>query len=441
MNFFIKRQHFSLLLVMLPMNSVYAEALRYFAGTSLTTSDNIVRRADAKSGQEYSLDTGISGLKKGALIEAGGDAKLSFFSREKELFDNSEEVSANGVLFMNFSVLPNTFTWNNSVTANTVLIDSRQTANADNLSDQVSYKTEPEWKLKLGAVDNVLLSASYKQIEQEELSDSKRLSGKVSWQHKITEGQLSVNHVYEDIENDEAALGVTVTPGYRTEELFLGYAKNLRSVNVDVGIGGERINVDGVNSDNETLSIKATVNWRPRTDSRIRAKYSAGYEDNISQLNQLLSLNAQDIQSSEAAIGSALALDTLNTISKTKNFSVDYEQKVHVNNIKIQFAKSKQEDFKQITSANNDETAGRLSISRQLNPRMRLAFKEHYIEKIFEQGEVTREYLTALQLNWRLSKRLIVNADIIHENQSSDFSSAEFEALSGVISLRYTDIL
>lgn len=440
MNFF-KRQLFFSLLVIFPVNSVYAEALHYFVGTSLTTSDNIVKSADAESGQEYSLDTGISGLRKGSLIEAGGDAKLSYFSREKELFDNSEEVSANGVLFMNFSVLPTTFAWNNNVTANTVLVDSRQAANADNLSDQVSYNTEPEWRIKLSSVDSILLSASYKYIEQEELSDSKRLSGKVSWQHKMVAGQLSVNHVYEDIDNDETVPGATVSPGYRTEEFFLGYAKNLRSVDVDFNIGEERISIDGVDSDNETLSLRAIINWTPWAGSRIRAKYSVGYEDNISQLNQLLSSNVQDLQASETAIGSALALDTINAISKTKNSSVDYEQKVHVNNIKIQFAKIEQEHFRQITSANNDEIAGRLSISRQLNPGMRFTFKEHYIEKLFEQGEISRDYLTALQLHWRLSKRLIVDIDLVHENQSSDFPSAEFEALSGVLSFRYTDIL
>ncbi len=423
------------LLVVLPASTVYGQGLRYFVGTSLKHSDNLVKEFNPQSGEEYSLDAGISGVKKGALIETGGDATLSFFSREKELFDNAEEVSGDGVLFLNFTVLPKVIAWNNSVSSSRVLLDSRQSANADNLSDQISYRTEPEWKIKLSPVDQLLLSAAYNYIQREDLNNSERLSGTISWRHQISSGELSANHVYEDIDNDQ------LTPGYRIEELFFAYRSSFRLLNFDFSIGEQRLELDGFDFDNETLSFRASAYWKPLKDSRIRASYNLGYEDDISQLSKAFRLKTEDIQASETVTESVLTSNVINTISETESFSIDYEQKFNVNTLKIQYAEVNQDDFSQVASVNNDETAGRITFSRQLNPLMRFTFKEHYIEKLFQQGEITREYFTAMQLNWSLSKRLKAIFDIIHERQSSDFKTAEFEALSGLVSLRYTGIL
>lgn len=424
-----------ILLVVLPISTVSAQGLRYFVGTSLKYSDNIVKEFHPQSGEEYSLDTGISGVKKGALIETGGDARLSFYSREKELFDNAEEVSGDGVLFLNFTVLPQTIVWNNSISSSRVLLDSRQSTNADNLSDQVSYQTQPEWKIRLSPVDQLLLSAAYNYIQREDLNNSKRLSGTLSWKHQINSGEFSANHVYEDIDNG------LLTPGYRIEEFFFAYSSNFRLLNFNFSIGEQRIELDGFDSDDETLSLRASAYWKPLKDSRIRASYSLGYEDDISQLSKAFRLKTEDIKASETVTESVLTSNIINTISETKTFSIDYEQKFNVNTLKIQYAEVKQDDFSQVVAVNNDETAGRITFSRQLNPLMRFIFKEHYIEKLFQQGEITREYFTAMQLNWSLSKHLRVIFDIIHEDQSSDFKTAEFEAVSGLVSLRYTGIL
>lgn len=427
----------------LTIPTVCAQEIRYSLGGSAQYSDNIIKSIDPEPGQEYSINTSISGFKQGSIFNMGGDIKLDYFLREESLFDDPEELKGDGVLFLDILILPNIVGWDSKVLVSSTLLDPRESANADNLVNQMSYVTGPYWNIKLGSVDRIFLSSNYNYIVREDLDSNERYTMSSSWRHSLKNGYLSLNYNFNDIRSYEVTSGFQSfgrTSGYRADEIFVEFNKELRSFSFNFGVGEKVIKSDNFESNDLDPTIRSSLSWSPLDSIQVGVKYSLLYEDDIGESNELALANIEDIQSSTSLIDDPFESYTINVIRKIESFIVDYQQILTTNKIFLQYAKSIEDNVSVLSFLDTDQRSFIFTVSREINPITQIAFRQEYLEQLFDQGEITERDSTSFQLNRSLSKNLLIFFELIYENSSSDFTTSEYEELSGIVSLKFTDI-
>ena len=431
------------LFIALTIPTVCAQEIRYFIGSSAKFSDNIVKNIDPILGREYSINTGISGYKQGSIFNVGGDIKLDYIFREEAIFDDPEELMGDGVLFLDILILPNIVGWDNKVLVNSTLLDPRESANADNLVNQMSYVTGPYWNIKLSSVDRIFLSSNYNYIVREDLDSNECYTMSSSWRHSLKNGYLSLNYIYNDNRSYEVTSGFQSfgrTSGYRTDEIYVDFNKELRSFSFNFAVGEKAIKSDNFESNDLDPTIRSSLNWSPLDSIQVGVKYSLLYEDDIGESNELALADIEDIQSFTSLIDDPFESYTINVIRKIESFIVNYQQILSRNKMFLQYAKSIEDNVSVLSFLDTDQTSFIFTASREINPIMQIAFKQEYLEQLFDQGEITERDSSSFQLNRSLSKNLLIYFEFIYENSSSDFAASEYEELSGFVSLKFTDI-
>ena len=410
--------------------------MNYSIGATELFSNNIVKRADKKSGHEETLTLGLAGIFTSSRLSSGANTELRFIRRDKDLFENNDDVQVVGDIFANMDIIPQRFTWNNSVSSGLFLINQRASSNADNLLNAISFITEPELTFAITSIDTILLSSSYNYIFNDELFDSETTSGTFAWSHMIPGGAVSLNYTYLSVEYDNQ------TPGYITGNVFISYSRHWDQINASISVGEISLKRKESDEKSSTSSANANLDWQIFGTTHLGVSYNRGFYDSLRSLDYLASLELDNITDDTQFLDSTFTSeDVLTGVSLTETYMINFNQILGVNNFEMRLMRIKRDiDDKVIIQPLNRDDRLAVIINRPINPLTDISFTSEYFEREFS-DDITRGLFNYLNFTRQPRQNLFFILGFRQEEQSSDFPEAIYDSLSVLLAVRYLGVI
>ena len=418
----------------------FSAEIEYYLGFSETISSNITKSTDEEFGSSQTFSLGGSGSKEFDLVSFGVDGALTHTIQDDALSYLAQDNQMTGAAYMNFDIIENLFTWNNSISSSQVLLNPFASNRADNLSDVIIFTSKPEFTFRLGSVDEIMVSSALNRYEQRWLYDSQRFEHMLEWRHTLKNGRLSVNATYLDVDNEISDTDYVSRSAYAS----VLHRFRLLTLSTRLGLTSILYELSGDEIENEIIELKA--NWKISEKINVNLGFDRSSADSLEEY----SFNLSDFSDFGAQFGIQQEFNEYRfNLTKTDNSYLVMQYLPGSNDIRVGVNNINRENLvdEKLTNASNEK---RISIfwDRPLTARTDFSFSHAYSEVEFNVNAVVESSVTNLSFNRASRRNLSIVLDLAAESQKTIFGNqipgeniSSFDDISVVLTVRYTGIL
>lgn len=240
---------------LLSAQGALAMNLTWTGGAELEWTDNVHHRSDDhRSDLMERLRVGVLGEELGSWYQFNIEYEAAHERYERDSFDPETYYTGAGNLLL--IPLPGRFDWLFSVESAVTQSNAGFPDTPDNLDQRTIYSTTPRLTLLSLARDTVAVSATASKVDfrNSEGSESKRLSGDLTWTHQVsllTATNVIVGQEKVDFDDEQ---------DYTREYYMLGFTRQLNRGDLSLSAGQTRVKPDG-GQEFDGMNFQATFNW------------------------------------------------------------------------------------------------------------------------------------------------------------------------------------
>lgn len=420
--------------------SVVAQ-IEYFAGINEKYNSNIAKSTINQSGLESSVLIGASGQKTQNKLDFGVNGTLSHVERSGGVIQATSDNLLNGSSYLNVAISPEQFSWLSSLNASTVQRNLGAPSNADNLSNIISFTTQPQYRWRLNALNTMVIKSLYGHSEYDSAQPNiDWITTEVALEHVIERGLLSIAYADEKREFDANI------PGIVKRDAYVAANKHWRMLALNAEYGLVRLEQEGsaASSDSTRYKFSSTV-MSPRNAS-VSLSAERNYSDTLSEMaqssarsriNLLNTQNSSDLFSQQAYLNGYFS-----DLMKVDSYSLTYNKSFTSHTFQANYQHLSREAINTISLlGDTEEIVMGLALTRQLNQQSNIAFAYNNRSTEFNVALTQDVELTSLTYNRKLSRHFDLMTSLSHEQGEFSLSNITYDDNSILLSLRYVGII
>lgn len=420
--------------------SVVAQ-IEYFAGVNEQYNSNIAKSTISQSGLESSVLIGASGQKTQNKLDFGVNGTLSHVERNGGVIQTTSDNLLNGSSYLNVAFIPEQFSWLSSLNASTVQRSLGTPSNADNLSNIISFTTQPQYRWRLNTLNTVVIKSLYGHADYDSAQPNVDwISTEAALEHIIENGLLSI--AYADEKRDFDAN----IPGIAKRDTYVTANKHWRrlALNAEYGLVSLERKGSATSYDSTRYKFSSTV-ISPRNSS-LSLSTERNYTDTLSEMaqssarfqNNLLNpQNSSDLFSQQAYLNGYFS-----DLMKTDTYSLTYNKLFTSHSFQVNYQHLNREAINTISLlGDSKESVWGLGLTRLLNQQSNIAFEYNNRSTEFNVGLTQDVELTSLSYNRKLSRHFDLMTRVSHEQGEFSLTNISYDDNSILLSLRYVGIL
>lgn len=422
-------------------SNVWAQ-VEYFAGVSEKYNSNIAKAVVDASGTESAVSLGAMGQKTHNKLDFGVDGALSHVQRHGSIIENSSDNLLNGSTYLNVNFIPQTFSWLTSLNASTVQRELGAPANPDNLSNLLSFTTQPQYRWNFSPINAFVVKGLYGYADLDQAQPNMDwVSVEAAFEHKIEQGLLSL--VYQ---SEERAFDTSI-PGISKSNAYIAASKRWRLLDINAEYGRVSVEREGSAISHDSSRYKLRGVMAIDQTSNVSASAERNYSDRLSEM----ALTAVSFNSNANAVGgqsqgafsSGVYLNPyFSDLMKTDTYSFAYATFFSANTLALNYQRVNREALNTVSFVgDSDETVLGLRFTRTLSQLSNIQFSYNDRSITFDAGLEQNIDLFGASYNKKLSRHLEFVGSVSREQGEFSLSDIRYDDTAVFLSLRYVGIL
>lgn len=428
-----------ILFSLLSSNKVWAQ-IEYFAGVSEKYNSNIAKSVIDDSGTESAVSIGAKGQKVQNKLDFGIDGALSHVQRNGSIIQNSSDSLLNGSTYVNVNFIPQTFSWLTTLNASTVQRDLGTPANPDNLSNLLSFTTQPQYRWNFSPVNAFVVKGLYGYADLDQAQPNMDwVSAEAALEHKIEQGLLSL--VYQD-EKREFDANI---PGISKSNAYIAASKRWRLLDLNAEYGRVSVEREGSSISHDSSRYKLLGVVTVGQTSRVSASAERNYSDRLSEMTLSSAFFKTDLLGgqNQSPLSSGSYLNPyFSDLMKTDNYSFAYATFFSTNTLELNYQRVNRDALNTVSLVgDSDETVTGLRFARMLSQLSNIQFSYHDRSITFNAGLEQNIDLFSISYNKKLSRHVDFVGTASREQGQFSLSDIRYDDNAVFLSLRYVGIL
>lgn len=439
---FKQTSYVSIFLLLLFSNHKVWAQVEYFAGVSEKYNSNMPKSVIADAGTESAVSVGAKGQKIQNQIDFGVDGALTHVQRNGSIIQNSDDNLLNGSTYVNVNFIPQAFSWLTTLNASTVQRSFVTPANPDNLSNLLSFTTQPQYRWNFSSVNAFVVKGLYGHADLDQAQPNMDwVTGEAAFEHKIEQGLLLL--AYQDEKRSFDATGIPDTSKTNT---YIAASKRWRLIDVSAEYGWVSVEQEGSSISHNSSRYKLRGAAFVGQMSTLSASAERNYSDTLSEMTSssaYLNTNLLQDQQKQPFSNSTYLNPYFSDLTKTDNYSFVYNAFFLTNSVDLHYQRVNRNALSDASlSGDSDETAIGFMLGRSLSQvsNIYVSYDDRSI-KFNNAGLEQKIDLISTSYNKKLSRHIEFMGSVSREQGEFSVSNIRYNDNAVFLSLRYVGVL